>query len=91
MWVELPPGYSSIALFLMAVERGVSFVPGPLLDIDYRFVNAFRLSFGSVEAGRIEEGIELLAAAVRELINGTSSRARPERIERLGSFFIMPP
>ncbi|MFH1136723.1 MAG: PLP-dependent aminotransferase family protein [Pseudomonadota bacterium] len=68
MWVELPAGYSSIALFLMAVERGVSFIPGPNLDLDHRFVNAFRLSYGSVGVEQIREGIELLAFAVKELL-----------------------
>ena len=68
MWVELPPGYSSIVLFLMAVERGVSFIPGPNLDLDNRFLNAFRLSYGSVELDRIREGIELLAFAVKEFL-----------------------
>ncbi len=68
MWVELPPGYSSIALFLLAIERGVAIIPGPKMDIDHRFVNAFRLSYGSIREDRIEEGIELLAGAVEDLL-----------------------
>lgn len=68
MWVELPAGYSSIALFLMAIDRGVAFIPGPYMDIDHRFVNAFRLSYSEVDVAQIQEGIELLADAVRELL-----------------------
>ena len=29
MWVNLPAGYSSLALFLLAVERGVGIIPAP--------------------------------------------------------------
>ena len=68
LWVELPQGYSSIALFMLAVERGVAFNPGPKLDIDHRFVNAFHLGYGSVDPDKINEGTELLADAVRELL-----------------------
>jgi 2-aminoadipate transaminase len=68
MWVELPAGYSSIALFLLAIERGVAFVPGPMQDINHRFTHAFRFCYGSVEPDQITEGIELLSDAVKELL-----------------------
>jgi 2-aminoadipate transaminase len=68
IWVELPAGYSSIALFLLAAERGVAILPGPQLDIDNRFLHAFRLSVGIVEREQIVEGVQKLAAAVRELL-----------------------
>ncbi len=70
MWVELPYGYSSIALFLLAIERGVAFIPGPLQDINHRFMHALRLCYGSLEVDQITEGIELLADAVKELLKG---------------------
>ena len=73
MWVELPPGYSSIVLFLHAIERGVSFWPGPMQDVDHRYINAFRFSYGSVTTEQIQEGVELLADAVRELLKGPPS------------------
>ncbi|MFC1535483.1 PLP-dependent aminotransferase family protein [Thermodesulfobacteriota bacterium] len=68
MWLELPNGYSSIALFLHAIERGVAFFPGPMQDVDHRFINAFRLSYGSVTPEEIEKGVKLLADAVKALI-----------------------
>jgi GntR family transcriptional regulator of abcA and norABC len=68
IWVELPAGYSSIALFLLAAERGVAILPGPQLDIDNRFLNAFRISVGTVERKQIVGGVKKLAAAVRELL-----------------------
>jgi DNA-binding transcriptional MocR family regulator len=68
MWLELPPGYSSIALFLLAIERGVAFIPGPMQDINHRFIHTLRLGYGSVEPQQIKEGIEQLAEAVKELL-----------------------
>ncbi len=55
MWVELPRGYSSIALFLLAIERGTAFMPGPLQDINNRFIHAFRLCYGSVSRSRLQK------------------------------------
>ncbi len=67
--VELPQGYSSVALFLSAIEKGVSFLPGPLFDIDQRYVNAFRLSTAWADEHLIKEGVELLADTVEEFIS----------------------
>lgn len=73
MWVELPRGYSSIALFLHAIERGVAFSPGPMQDLDHRFINAFRLSYSGVTPEQIKKGIKALGEAVKELLKGTPS------------------
>ena len=73
MWVELPKGYSSIALFLHAIERGVSFFPGPMQDLDHRFINAFRVSYTGVTPEQIKTGIKSLAEAVKELLKGDPS------------------
>mgnify|MGYP001816501123 CR=1 FL=1 len=66
--VELPRGYSSVALLLSAIDRGVSFLPGPLFDIDQRYVNALRLSVAWTGRHQIQEGIELLASAIDDFI-----------------------
>lgn len=69
IFVELPKGYSSVALLLSAIDRGVSFLPGPLFDIDQRYVHAFRLSTAWADKDQIQEGIELLANAIEEFIS----------------------
>ncbi len=66
--LELPRGYSSVALFLSAIEKGVAFLPGPLFDIDQRFVHCCRLSYAWSEETEIKEGIELLASAVEDFL-----------------------
>lgn len=68
MWCELPEGYSSITLYLHGINKGVIIRPGPQLDIDHRFINAFNLGYGSLEPEKIHEGIELLADAIKELL-----------------------
>ncbi len=83
LWVELPAGYSSIALYLLAIQRGVVIVPGPKLDVDHRFVSAFRLSYGSQEPDKLREGIELLADATRELL---AARPSDPGLSGIGSF-----
>jgi 2-aminoadipate transaminase len=68
MWVELPEGYSSIAFYLLALEQGVAIVPGPQMDVDHRFVNAFALRYSCVETDDIHKGIERLGNAARVLL-----------------------
>jgi 2-aminoadipate transaminase len=71
LWVTLPQGYSSVELFLRAVEKGAAFLPGPLQDINNRFMNSFRLCYGSLGADEIAEGIKRLADATREFLSET--------------------
>ncbi len=67
--LELPQGYSSVALFLAAIEKGVSILPGPLFDIDHRFVHCIRISYAWVDEDQIKEGVELLASAVETFLS----------------------
>lgn len=66
--LELPRGYSSVALLLSAVDMGVSFLPAPLFDIDQRYVHALRLSVAWSDEHQIKEGVELLAAAIEKFL-----------------------
>ncbi len=68
LWVTLPEGYSSIALLLSAIDKGINFLPGPLFDIDQRFIKSFRLSWAWANEEQIEEGIEILADTIKEMM-----------------------
>lgn len=68
LWVSMPQGYSSIALLLSAIDKGVNFLPGPLFDIDQRFVRSFRLSWAWTDEDQISEGVEILADTIKELL-----------------------
>ena len=69
LWITLPRGFSSIELYLRSVEKGVAFLPGPLQDINNRFINSFRLCYGSLAKEDISEGIRRLGEAIREYID----------------------
>jgi DNA-binding transcriptional MocR family regulator len=71
--LELPRGYSSVALLLSAIDKGVSFLPGPLFDIDHRYVHGMRISTAFSDEHQIKEGIELLADAIEDFIGAPPS------------------
>jgi DNA-binding transcriptional MocR family regulator len=66
--LELPTGYSSVALLFNAIDMGVSFLPGPLFDIDQRYVNGLRLSTAWTDEHQIKEGVELLASSIEKFL-----------------------
>jgi len=66
--LELPTGYSSVALLFNAIDMGVSFLPGPLFDIDQRYVNGLRLSTAWSDEHQIKEGVELLASSIEKFL-----------------------
>ncbi|MBI3268069.1 MAG: PLP-dependent aminotransferase family protein [Planctomycetes bacterium] len=68
LWVQLPRGLSSIELFLLCHERGVSISPGPAHDIDGRYLNCFRVAYGHAEPKDLRVGIHRLGEAVRQLL-----------------------
>ena len=65
-WVELPAGVDAMALLPKAVAHGMAFVPGAAFYADHPKANSLRLSFVTVDAERIEQGIALLARALKE-------------------------
>lgn len=69
LWVTLPKPYSSIALFLRGIDNGVAFLPGPLQDINNRFLSSFRVCYGSLSSGDIETGIARLAQTVTQYLS----------------------
>lgn len=65
LWLTLPPGASSLTLLPLAIDAGVSFLPGPLQDSEYRCINSLRLCYGSLSPAEISEGIRRLAKVIR--------------------------
>jgi 2-aminoadipate transaminase len=55
-----------MALLPHAVERGMAFVPGAAFYADHPKRNTLRLSFVTVPAERIEQGIAALARTLEE-------------------------
>lgn len=64
LWVELPRGFDSRALFDTALEQGICFAPGDVFSASRRFRNCLRLSAGSAWSERIERGVKQLGKLV---------------------------
>lgn len=73
--VTLPPELSAAALLPRALERGVAFTPGEAFFMDGGGEPTLRLSFSSVAAARIDEGVRRLADVVREASRRPARRA----------------
>jgi 2-aminoadipate transaminase len=62
-----------------AIERGVAFTPGAPFFVDGGGRQTLRLSFSSVAAGRIDEGVRRLAETIK---SARSRRRDRDRVER---------
>ena len=65
-WVELPEGIDATAMLPKAVERGMAYVPGAAFFADHAKANTLRLSFVTVSPAQIEQGVAMLAQAIKE-------------------------
>ncbi len=68
IWVELPGGVSTDALFALALEEGVAFIPGSAFLSPEGPRNAMRLCFANSSAGEIDDGMRALRRAVDRLM-----------------------
>jgi 2-aminoadipate transaminase len=69
LWLTLAEDVDTVALLRAAAEEGVSFVAGPDFLLEGG-ANALRLSFASVPAERVPEGVARLAKALEGLRAG---------------------
>jgi hypothetical protein len=76
--LTLPETVETRTLLDRAIERGVAFTPGEVFVADGTGERTLRLSFSSVPAARIDEGVRRLAEAVR----AETKRGRHRRAER---------
>jgi 2-aminoadipate transaminase len=66
-WVELPEGVDAVALLPKAVALGMAYVPGSAFYADHPRANTLRLSFVTVPPAQIDQGVRLLAQALKEV------------------------
>ena len=67
LWVTLPEGMSSMALFEAAIKRQVAFVPGTPFYVDRKDTNTLRLNFSCSDEPTIVEGIRRLGQSIQGL------------------------
>lgn len=70
IWVKLPDGIDSGALLAEAVARHVAFVPGAPFYANAPDHSTLRLSFVTVPAPRIEEGVQRLGELLGTVLSG---------------------
>jgi 2-aminoadipate transaminase len=68
LWITLPEGMSSMALFEAAIKQKVAFVPGTPFYVDRKDSNTLRLNFSCVDEQTIVEGIKRLGQSIKELV-----------------------
>jgi 2-aminoadipate transaminase len=64
LWVTLPPGLSSMALFERALACGVAILPGLPFYVDGGGEDTVRLNFSNADEERIREGMHRLVRAL---------------------------
>jgi DNA-binding transcriptional MocR family regulator len=64
LWLELPEGVASRALFADAIEAGICFAPGDVFSASGRYANCLRLSAGHRWSPWIEDGLKTLGGIV---------------------------
>ncbi|MGH7321435.1 MAG: PLP-dependent aminotransferase family protein [Candidatus Rokuibacteriota bacterium] len=74
--LTLPEGLDSGELLSRALERGIAYTPGAFFFVGGEGTRTLRLSYASIAASRIEEGVRRLGETVRE---GVRRRRRHTR------------
>lgn len=69
VWVTLPEGMDSSDVFQKSISKGAAFVIGSAFDPQGTKNNSFRLAFSHTPEERIQEGVKIIAKAVRD-VNG---------------------
>jgi DNA-binding transcriptional MocR family regulator len=59
LWVEMPDGIDSFALYDAAMSHGISITPGPIFSATGKYLNCIRLNAASWSA-RVEQAVETL-------------------------------
>lgn len=72
MWLKLPKQVKSTDIFKESVNKGVVFVTGRTFDPASKKDDRLRLSFSNMPKNSIEKGVQILAQAVKNVIENTS-------------------
>jgi 2-aminoadipate transaminase len=67
-WLTLPPQIDAATLLPLAIEQGVSFVPGVAFFAGGSMHHSIRLSFVTEPAERIVQGVAALAQVIRRAL-----------------------
>ena len=75
LWLELPKGLDSIALFEKLIARGITIAPGPMFSASGRYRNCIRLSLGQPWTPRHERALRDIGRLAREMVGEELEKA----------------
>ena len=64
LWLTLPDGADTVAMYDEALSKGVAYVAGSFFYTDGSHRNTMRLNFSFVEESKMEPGIKLLSSVI---------------------------
>jgi DNA-binding transcriptional MocR family regulator len=67
LWIELPKGCDSVALFERLIARGITIAPGPMFSASQRYRNCLRISLGQPASERQERALREVGRIACEL------------------------
>ena len=79
LWLTLPEGIDTVALYDKALAQGVAYVAGSFFYTDGSHRNTMRLNFSFVDEAKMEPGIRLLAGLVARA-GGTGAAASTREV-----------
>lgn len=83
IWVRLPLSLDATHILSRAVQEGVVFSPGVNFYLGTPRMNTLRLTFSTMEAARIDEGIKRLGSLLKkQLSRAKAQEARYEAVAR---------
>jgi DNA-binding transcriptional MocR family regulator len=67
LWVELAPGFDSVALFQAAIQQHISIAPGVIFSASGSYRNCFRLNCGLPWSAEIERAMQTLGYLIKHV------------------------
>ena len=65
LWLTLPEGIDTVAMYDEALSAGVAYVAGSFFYVDGSHRNTMRLNFSFIDESKMENGISLLSSIIR--------------------------
>jgi DNA-binding transcriptional MocR family regulator len=75
LWIEMPKGCDSVALFEALLERRITIAPGPMFSASQRYRNCMRISLGQAWGERQERALREIGRLARELSGEAAVKA----------------
>ncbi|MBP5567075.1 MAG: PLP-dependent aminotransferase family protein [Bacteroidales bacterium] len=78
LWVTLPEGIDTVAMYDSALAAGVAYVAGSFFFPDGSHRNTMRLNFSYLAKERMEAGVHLLAAEINRAVSCSSQHVNSQ-------------